>query len=102
MDTTNGGKVTTAEFYQALIEMRREFMDQLSNVEQRILSRIDDLSRDALPQVNRTQIALLTKVVDAHDNKLENLLRRSTWWDGVNSAMSILAGILGVWFGPKQ
>ena len=40
--------------------------------------------------------------INAIDGKLDNLSQRSNWWDGANTALAFVSGIVGSFFGPGK
>jgi len=88
---TNGSRVTTQQFYEALLGIK----DEMSEMERRILSKIDDIPDHS------NNITDICKHIDGLEGDVEDMRKQNRVWDGINSVAVILGTVIGVRLGPK-
>lgn len=76
-EPTNGNRITTRQFYEALLQIKGEMGD----MERRITNKID-----CIP-AHQAQI-------DALDYDVKELRKKSNLWDGINSIGLVLGAII--------
>jgi len=71
---TNGGRVTTQQFYEALLDNK----DEMAEMERRIMKELKGVPTQV--DTNKDEIAILRK--------------RSNFWSGANSLGILITGVL--------
>jgi uncharacterized coiled-coil DUF342 family protein len=102
----NTGRVTTQEFYTALLAVKED----IGEMERRILARIEFISTNASEIQNlkdkqkelREDIHGACEDIDEINNKIYDIKKRENIWDGVNSILIVLAGVAGTIFGVRN
>ena len=84
-DTSNNGRVTTREFYDALLKTN----DKMDAMERRILERIDTMA-ERCPYVQQMK---------TNKEEIDKLRNRSNLLDGINGAFAVVAATLAALFG---
>jgi hypothetical protein len=90
-NTSNGGRVTTQQFYEALLDIKED----ISDMEKRILDKID-----CIP-VHSNQIIDICKHIDGLENDIDDIQKKGRVWDGINSVAVIVGTLIGARLGPK-
>jgi hypothetical protein len=80
---SNNNRVTTAEFYRALLDIK----DEIAQMERRLVEKID-----CIPDRNE-----LNNIKD----DVTDLKKRSNTWDGLNSLGIVVGTVIGALFGHK-
>lgn len=87
---TSNNRVTTQEFYEALLDLK----DEQSRLEHRITAKIDKLIDEGTPGTREARALAKENSLKIHD-----LEQRSNRWSGFNTALTIIGSTLGVIFG---
>ena len=76
------GRITTREFYDALLKTN----DKMDDMERRILAKIEAI-QDRCPHENQI-----------HNNKdeIEKLRQKSNWFDGLLAVLTVIGAALGI------
>lgn len=91
------GKVSTREFYNALLTNN----ERMNDMERRILARFDhqDARIDRLMSEGSPPLLRVERRQEKMEGELGDLQRRSNIWDGANSVGAGIAALLGYLFG---
>ena len=81
------GRVTTREFYQALMDMDAGHRAELKNMERRIMEKLD-------------LIPGMCKQIDNNTKEIDTLRKASRLTDAINFLGAVIAGIIGARTGP--
>ena len=90
-ENTSNGRVTTQQFYEALLEIK----DDISDMEKRISAKID-----CIP-VHSNQIVDICKHIDGLEDDIDDIQKKGRVWDGINSVAVIVGTLIGARLGPK-
>lgn len=85
------GKITTRQFYDALIQQN----NRMDEMERRIMSKLDKLTESGSPALVE-RVKSLEEETDVICAELEQVKKLTYSWNGVNSALSLIAGLLGL------
>lgn len=91
-NTAGNGKVSTTEFFKALMDMRKE----MSEMERRILERIDCIQAPALSQrVDGMDADLKDIKIELKDvrDDIKQVRAIANWWNGANTLGALVATI---------
>ena len=84
------GKITTRQFYDALMQQN----DRMDNMERRLIQRLDHIV-EAGPPGMVAKVKSLEDEMDTVCAELEQVKKVTYGWGGVNSALALLAGLVG-------
>jgi hypothetical protein len=84
-DGDNNGRITTREFYDALLKTN----DKMDDMERRILAKIEAI-QDRCPH---------TTQINNNKDEIDKLRQRSNWLDGINAAFAIIAAAIAAALG---
>ena len=87
-ENSNGGRVTTREFYDAQMKMSAD----MAEMERRIIKRLDEIN-DCLPTIKR-DVAVNGRQIDTNKQEIDNIRRKSDAWNTGNSIGIIIATVL--------
>lgn len=90
--TDDNGRVTTREFFDALLSMRSELQDS----ERRIISKLDHMIESGTPTAR-----IAANLAEKNESRIQNMESRSNRWDGINSVAVVIGSALGMIFGNK-
>ena len=90
--TDDNGRVTTREFFDALLSMRSELQDS----ERRIISKLDHMIESGTPTAR-----IAANLAEKNESRIQNVESRSNRWDGINSVAVVIGSALGMIFGNK-
>lgn len=94
-DENNGSRVTTREFYDALLKQNA----RMENMEQRIIRRLDDIS-SCMPEIKR-DVAVNGKQTEINKEEIENLRKKSDAWN-MGNTLGMLITAIATAFGIHQ
>ncbi len=90
--TDDNGRVTTREFFDALLSIRSELQDS----ERRIISKLDHMIESGTPTAR-----IAANLAEKNESRIQNVESRSNRWDGINSVAVVIGSALGMIFGNK-
>lgn len=90
--TDDNGRVTTREFFDALLSIRSELQDS----ERRIISKLDHMIESGTPTAR-----IAANLAEKNESRIQNMESRSNRWDGINSVAVVIGSALGMIFGNK-
>lgn len=90
------GRVTTSQFYAAQLETQKmigEVRSEVRDMKDEIMSELKPL----MVKTENNETRSKNNETDIKENRddIKLIDRRSTWWDGINSALVLIAGYLG-------
>ena len=86
-DETNGNRVTTREFYDALLKQN----SRMEDMERRIISRLDEIS-SCMPEIKR-DVAVNGKQIEINKEEIDSLRKKSDAWNAGNTIGMLLTAI---------
>ena len=90
-------RVTNAMLLYRMTELEkilRTWHDDDCRKHDELAKRVNILEREG--DVRGTKLTKMERAVDEHDKAIDDLSTKTAWWNGANSFLAVIAGLLGL------